>query len=150
MLISQFVYKLLCIYSPIQEFIDQVRKLITEFIWDKKPARIAYRNLIQDYRDGGLKLVDLAVKDISLKASWVDKLMLNGDIQMSFLKKAFPIAHPGICSCYISPQDIYKIMPFGIARDIWVAWSNFNYKSPASPYDVLDQTIWFTSYLHFS
>ena len=44
-----------------------------EFIWNGKKAKIRLPSLIGEYRDGGLKDVDVDAKIISLKISWIRK-----------------------------------------------------------------------------
>ena len=41
-----------------------------EYIWEGKLHRIKYEKLIQNYQEGGLKLVDLKTKELALKARW--------------------------------------------------------------------------------
>ena len=65
LLVSQFVHKLLCLYSPSEEVLNKFHRIITQFIWSKKSSKIKYDKLIQNYENGGLKLVDLKIKDVS-------------------------------------------------------------------------------------
>ena len=51
MIISQMIYLCTVLYTP-QDIIDKYNKLITEFIWDKKPAKIKYTNLINSIDNG--------------------------------------------------------------------------------------------------
>ena len=58
----------MAVYSPTNQFLAQFKKIITSFIWNDKTSKIAYKKLIQQYSNNGLKLVDLKTKDLSLKA----------------------------------------------------------------------------------
>ena len=71
---SLVVYKLMCLPTPSTEFLEQFRKITTEFIWNNKPSRIACRKIIQQYEVGGLKLGDLKIRDTSFKTTWVRRL----------------------------------------------------------------------------
>ena len=64
---SQFVYKMSCLPSPTQEMFRRINKLIREFLWDGKSAKIAYNTLIREIEEGGLKLCDIVSKDKPLK-----------------------------------------------------------------------------------
>ena len=44
------------------------------FLWDNKKAKIKQNTLRNDYKDGGLKSVDIEHKIASLKYSWVKRL----------------------------------------------------------------------------
>ena len=63
--------------SPItqQTFLDRLRKLITDYLWDDKQKLVAYNKLKGNYDQGGLKLVDLRLKDLSLKVAWILRLI---------------------------------------------------------------------------
>ena len=57
-----------------QKFCDTLKSLHREFIWNGKRAKIKHSSLIGEYRDGGLKDVDVDAKILSLKISWIRKL----------------------------------------------------------------------------
>ena len=149
LLVSQFMHKLLCIFSPEEIHLKQFRTLITDFIWDGKTTKIAYNRLIQLYQKGGLKRVDLRLKDLSLKASWVDRIAFsNNDIRLQNLKALLPISSRLIWRCNIDPKQVKQIMLVGIARNIWVAWATFNSKEIDPERNVqiiLDQMLWFNT-----
>ena len=130
LLVSQFVYKMLSTYLPTQEFLKEFRKIITKFIWDNKKPKIAYNKLIQTYQNGGLKLVDLELKYISLKVAWIDRILYSG-ADLVFLKVLLPLDSPMIWYCNIKPQDV-TVVSTSIARDTWKAWAAFNYHQPVS------------------
>ncbi len=55
--------------------IKEVDNIITEFLWKEKMHKIAKNFIIQNIGDGGLKFPDFQSKVISLKLSWVNRLM---------------------------------------------------------------------------
>ena len=68
--LSQFMYQLAACHSPSERFFKEIKKVIMDFLWEEKPPKIAYNKIIQDYENGGLKLIDLETKEIALKARW--------------------------------------------------------------------------------
>ena len=88
--------------------------------------------------DGGLKLIDLQTKDLSLKAGWVDRLLFS-QVDLQYFKSILPCPHSTVWKCNIKQAHIYKIMPHSMAREIWLAWSKFNFKTPVSSHDILNQ-----------
>ena len=65
-------------------------KIVVNFIWDKGRSKIAYTKLcIQSCENGGLKLVDLGFKDVSLKAAWVRRLLYS-NVNLYPLQKLLP------------------------------------------------------------
>ena len=57
-----------------QKFCHTLKSLHREFIWNSRKAKIKHSSLIEEYRDGGLKDVDIDAKILSLKISWVRQL----------------------------------------------------------------------------
>ena len=59
--------ELSCVYvatmiSVPQKFCDTLKSLHSEFIWNGKRANIKHSSLIGEYKDGGLKDVDVHLK----------------------------------------------------------------------------------------
>jgi hypothetical protein len=75
LIISQLLYPCTVLYTP-EPIISKYKKLILEFIWEKKPAKVKYSCLINSIDNGGLKLQDLETKVKSLKFKWI-KQMIN-------------------------------------------------------------------------
>lgn len=67
LLVSQLVYKMMMICDVNEDRYQQLKSIIVKFLWDDKRPKIAYSKLILTYEDGGLKLHDIKIKDISLK-----------------------------------------------------------------------------------
>ena len=49
LLISQYVCKLMCLYSPTKAFYEEFEKVIVKFLWGGKALQIAYDKLVQGY-----------------------------------------------------------------------------------------------------
>ena len=71
--LSQLIYLCSILYVP-EVVYSEVKKIIVDFLWDGKPAKIAYNTLIQGIDEGGLKLIDLKTKVKSLSVSWIKRL----------------------------------------------------------------------------
>ena len=54
--------------------ITEVRKIISNFIWDGGTPKIKYDVLIQDVSKGGLGLIDIEGKINAINLCWVPKL----------------------------------------------------------------------------
>ena len=67
---SKPVYVATMIPVP-QKFCYTLKSLHREFIWNGKKAKIKHSSLIGEYRDGGLKDIDIDRKILSLKILWV-------------------------------------------------------------------------------
>ena len=59
--------------------IQEVKQIVTDFIWNGKPPKVAYNVMIQNIENGGMKLVDWKSKVISLKVGFIKCLLQNKD-----------------------------------------------------------------------
>ena len=76
LLVSQFFYKFLGLYSLAKNILTEFKGLVKSLIWQGNRCLFQYGKLILPYEHGGLKLVDLDFKDISLKAAWVLRVLI--------------------------------------------------------------------------
>ena len=71
---SQLVYVL----SPLQtneKVIKEVNKLFYSFLWNGKGDKIKRDIIVNDYPNGGLKMIDIQVFSKSLKCTWIKKYL---------------------------------------------------------------------------
>ena len=71
---SQLVY----ISSPLQtnhEAIKEINTIFYMFLWNGKGSKIKRKIMINDYSVGGLKMIDIASFNKSLKATWIQKYL---------------------------------------------------------------------------
>ena len=57
---------------PDEVVFKQMKKIMTDFLWDKKRAKVAYDTLARDVSKGGCKLVDIKNKRYCIKM-YLDK-----------------------------------------------------------------------------
>ena len=84
---SQLVY----ILSPLQtkhHAINEINKLFFKFLWNDKGDKIKRKVMINDYSEGGLKMIDITSFNKSLKATWIKKF-LDIDIENCSKWKVF-------------------------------------------------------------
>jgi len=71
---SQLVY----IFSPPQTnhtAIKEINVMSYNFLWNDKGDKIKRKVMINDYSEGGLKMIDIASFNRSLKATWIKKYL---------------------------------------------------------------------------
>lgn len=146
LLLSIPVYKLLMVSNPDTSFFVKVKKTIVEFLWDGKPSKVRYSKMIKSKWSGGLSLTDLAIKNLSLKASWVPRLILARNATWSFLAYSnLPFNSELIWECNISSQTILRMFDkdnFWI--QVWAAWADLKGQDePTSCDEVLLQVLWY-------
>ena len=90
MVASLFTYKMLVLPEIPTRIVNQFNTMISKFIWNGRVPKIVLSTLQLNREDGGLKLVNLALKDSSLKVNWIKWLTED-----SFLAKlAFNALNP--------------------------------------------------------
>ena len=55
--------------------VDSMQALHNDFIWNGKKPKIKHTTLISDYTNGGLKDIDINCQLLSLKFSWIARLL---------------------------------------------------------------------------
>ena len=72
--LPKLIYPLTVLRTPDQKTIKQINDIMYDFLWDKKPAKIKRDTIIQQYEDGGLKMVEIEKFINSLKCSWIKRI----------------------------------------------------------------------------
>jgi hypothetical protein len=71
---SKLIYQ--CgVLTPIQKFINHIIDLSYKFIWNNKNDKIKRKTLISDYKDGGLKMIDVNSFIKAQKVMWVKRFL---------------------------------------------------------------------------
>lgn len=73
-ILPNLIHLLTVLPTPKEKLLGELKKLLLEFLWDKKRPKIQYNTLVQDYGEGGLKMLHLESFCKSLKISWVKKI----------------------------------------------------------------------------
>ena len=74
--ISKIIHLSLVTNVP-TEIINELNKIQKEFIWNGNNPKIKHSTLCNKYKNGGLKIVSILSKVISLQCSWIKQLCDN-------------------------------------------------------------------------
>ena len=92
---SQLVY----IMSPLpssQTYLKDIQLLLYNFLWDGRGDKIKRSEMINDYENGGLKMLVLQTFNCALKAKWVQKYLdHNNQSKWKLLFDYFLAQHDG-------------------------------------------------------
>ena len=148
LILSKFVHLFTTMPSPGNDFIKELSNIIFSYLWQNKPDKIKRTIVCQDYKQGGLKMIDIKCYIQSLKLCWVERLFSS---TKSCWKYVFEET--------ISP--IYKIAKFGtgwckhistvVSNKFWIeilqTWTTFSDKLQTckSEIDVLSTPIWYNT-----
>ena len=127
-----FIASTLNIPSP---FVDQVNKLISNFIWNHKPTKIKHSTMIGKIKDGGLNMPDFKIINKSLKAGWVKRL-LNTSTQSGQTIPFSLLQHvrgPFLFKCNFSLKTLPKLplLP-QFYDDVLSAWERIVMHTPTT------------------
>jgi hypothetical protein len=67
-------YALTILPSPGELFLNDIEKIILNFFWDDKPAKIKKTILFKEKTEGGLNLTNIKIYAKSVKFQWIYKL----------------------------------------------------------------------------
>ena len=108
----KLVYPLTVLKNISKEKSKEITNLMFKFIWDDKPDKIKRNVLSQDYINGGLKMLDLNKFTISLKASWIKRILdtnNKGQWKEIYLNQLKNYGKDLIFNCEINKNDISRI-----------------------------------------
>ena len=143
---SQAVYKFLSINTPNGNFFKKSKRMITEFLWNGKKPRVAYKALTQSVENGGLKLIDMEKKDASLKIAWVKRAENTENIWVEIANSILPNKFIQMCEANLKSKDIDKLVnKDSIFNSILKAWAKVHYLEPTNKDEILSQCLWFNT-----
>ena len=90
--LSLFWYQATMFDVP-KTIVARINKLIFSFIWNKKREWLARSSLTQPFADGGLGVVDVAHKILSLRSAWLRRFLSN-DVVHPFFPVLFGFGFP--------------------------------------------------------
>ena len=147
---SQLVY----IFSPLETnhaAIRDINVMFYNFLWNGKGDKIKRNIMINDYSEGGLKMIDIASFNRSLKATWIKKYLdkENCGSWKSFFdseleKYGSEVTLTGNLNTKDSRNIIKVSDPF--FREILEIWSEANYEENIlSDYHLRSSPLWYNS-----
>lgn len=145
---SLLVYRISVLPTLGKTYLDKVRKIWSDFLWDDKKPKIAWNILTAPKQNGGLGLSDLSKRDASLKVQWVKTYTIDPVVR--FLADSILGNKLGsvLWQCNFNAKDVTQIVKHpGFWNDVVKSWASFNFHSPFGVDDILDQVIWFNSHI---
>ena len=104
-------------------FVDEVQKILTNFLWNNKPPRVKFTAVINSTRKGGLGLTHFESYVKVQKARWIDRLLKNPNhIIIKLLKPFIPKIHfSDYIKCNYDPSCLPLDIP-NFYRQVFFAW----------------------------
>ena len=146
----KLIYPLTVLDNPPAEYFNLINKSMYDFLWDKKPDKINRKTIIQNYENGGLKMIDLNIFIKSIKAGWVKRITNdknNGDWKFIYLRQLEKVGGQFVFECNINEKDLNKTSKIKskFLSEIVSSWSNINFTENID--NVKTEIIWNNSFI---
>ena len=143
--ISPLLYLASVIHVPCW-VIQEVKQIVTDFVWNGKPPNIAYNVMIQNIENGGLKLVDFESKVKSLKVEFVKRLLQNKDGKWRATASHF-FQTNNLNSYFMCNRGPCNIMDHKFYETTLQYWSELQEVKVPTAEIIYNQTIWDNRYI---
>ena len=147
--LSKIIFQAFVTPIPIY-VVTELEKLQRSFLWENSTLEIKHDALCNDYKDGGLKNVDIGKKIISLQCSWIKKLYDDSFherkiIPLHLISRTFGklfIFHSNLSL----KKKLIKSFP-SFFKEILLNGKTFFSKTPETPSSILSQFLWYNIYI---
>ena len=72
-------------------------------MWDKKKSKIRLDKLKGSYEEGGLQLIDLKLKNLSIKITWICRILEENSFLSEYVYSRLPIKNEQFWKCNVKP-----------------------------------------------
>ena len=107
--------------------LEDINKIMFNFIWDDKPDKIKRKIMMNDYIDGGLRVPNIFLLTNSIKASWVKRLLDDTNKHQYKIFYNLALSKYGdnlVFESNLDEKTITRIADkFIFLKDILLAWS---------------------------
>ena len=149
MALSKIIFQAFVTPIPIY-VVTELEKIQKSFLWENSTSKIKHDTLCNDYKDGGLKNVDIRKKIISLQCSWIKRLYDDSFhewkiIPLHLISRTFGksfIFHSNLSF----KKKLIKSFP-SFYKEILLNWKTFFSKTPETPSSILSQFLWYNIYI---
>ena len=143
---SLFVYKLSVTCNVSEPQIRKITRILDDFLWKGKKAKIAKETLYQGKTKGGLRLFNIQFKQEALKIEWIKTIQRNNFFRNCLFREVGLPDTKFILDCNLSKRDCVKYCnPQSFWGQVMIAWYKYTYEKPESSINVRDQPIWFNT-----
>ena len=126
-----------------KDLATEVNKIVFDFIWKQKPAKIKKTTLIKKKSDGGLGMKDFVLFDKALKLTWVKRLCSDSDAPWKYIPKSF-LSIVGGTETFQCKYDYNSLDLNGHLPEFYkqIIHQEIVSTTPHSKTEILSQTIW--------
>ena len=78
--LSKLVHFFIALPTPPKDFFREINKKFYRFLWKGKPPKIKKSTIELDFKDGGLKMVNVEMFEKTLKTKWLKKVLVSNEV----------------------------------------------------------------------
>ena len=150
--LPKLTYPLTILENPNSNIIKILKDRMFDFLWDGKPDKISRKVIVQNYSNGGLKMIEIESYINSLKAKWIKRLLdkhNTGQWKDLYIYELKKIGGEAFFKANIKHTDVKKFnIKSKFLSDIIEAWAKFNYKEVNIENESISkQILWNNSYI---
>jgi len=153
--VSKLIYIMSLLPSPSKAYIEDMERILFHFVWKNTTAKVRKKVLKSTKNMGGADMVDLKIKDTSLKLAWINKLISLDGNWKDYITSKIPISD---LEYFFHSNLKFSDLPFRLPKNsfwssVFEKWCNIGYRS-IEFYDtykeILSRNIWFNSNIKFN
>ena len=149
------ISKIVCLSMMIKvptEIIAELEKIQKRFLWPTKP-KIKNETISSDFKDGGLKNVDINKKVASLQYSWIKRLFNDSFhewklIPLKLIEKSFDDDLKFNSNLSFNNSYVRHFPSF--YKNILLNWKQYLSTDPETISGILSQNLWFNKHIIIS
>ena len=143
-----FVYKMTVLPNVSTVLCNKIDKLIDNYLWNGRRAKISKITLRLAKKHGGLRLFDVERKQASLKLGWIPVMKENEFFRDCFFDCVNIPSDLGSLDYNISAKDAERYCDKkGFWGQTWIEWCRLTYKEPQNLNELLNVNCWYNSCL---
>ena len=144
---SLFVYKMVVLPSISESYVKRFKKMVQDFIWNNRKPKISMEKLCCNKNQGGLKLVDIKVKDNAMKVQWVKMISEDPYMRELAFNRLNCKMYEFIFRSNLRKEDIIDNFVDNFWRDVLLAWFEFAFIAEPKEGQIWAQSIWYNSHI---
>ena len=149
---SQLMYLISVIPNPSESMKKDLENILFKYLWNGKQDKIKRKFVMSPTSRGGLGFPHVESQFISMKCAWIKRLVSDSSASWKeFIKPYLPCPDDFIWSCNIHVNDaegIFSKVKNLFWKQVFESWCKFNFHTPCTVREMLNQTIWFNSHIN--
>ena len=80
LLLLKFTHLFTALPAPPKRFIDELKRVMFNFVWGEKTDRIKRGSMYKKYNEGGLAMIEIETYIAALKITWVRRYLISSQV----------------------------------------------------------------------